>query len=103
MIYRRFGFLFSRLLLHKQDELAALEELLCSMDDVDDRNDRTKKYLRDRFADEARKDIPWPQSRKEVLEEIEKKVLEYSMSPYGFFSSTHAPVHIVCGYPHGVI
>ena len=88
MVYCRFGFLFSRLLLHKQDELAALEEKLCSMDNVDNRDNKTKKYLQDRFADEARPEVPWPQSRKQVLEEIETKVLEYSMSLCGSFRNT---------------
>ena len=80
MIYRRFGFLFSRLLLQKQDELLDLEELLCDMDNSDDRDSQRRKYLKDRVADEGGTAIPGQRSRKEVLKDIETKVLEYSES-----------------------
>lgn len=80
MIYRRFGVLFSRLLLNKQDELVELEELLSDMDDYDDKKEQNRQYLRDRFADESRETMQWTESRKEVLQKIEKKALEYSES-----------------------
>lgn len=80
MIYRRFGVLFSRLLLNKQDELVELEELLSDMDEYDNKKEENRQYLRDRFADESRESMPWPESRKEVLQKIEKKALEYSRS-----------------------
>ena len=80
MIYRRFGLLFSRLLLQKQDELAELEDLLRTMDDFDNNDVQRKNYLRNRSADEGGAPIPGQRLRKDVLKAIETKVLEYSES-----------------------
>ncbi|MCJ1389543.1 hypothetical protein MMC18_002400 [Xylographa bjoerkii] len=79
MVYRRFGVLFSRLLLRKQDELVELEERLSDMDDIDNCKEETKQYLRDRDADDRRESKPWNESRTEVLDKIEQKALEYSL------------------------
>ena len=78
MVYRRFGVLFSRLLLRKQDELLELEERLHDMDEIDNRKQETKQYLRNRDADDRRESKPWNESRTEVLDKIEQKALEYS-------------------------
>lgn len=79
MIYRRFGFLHARLLLNKQDELRELEEELRGMDQRDRIGDaKAKKCLMSRTKDNSR-DLPegWDRSRKELFQEIEKRVMEY--------------------------
>lgn len=70
MLYRRFGFLQSRLLLNKQDELRKLEKDLDRMDKVDQKND--PGILRSRERDDAENG-----HRKKLLCEIEKKFKEY--------------------------
>lgn len=79
MIYRRFGFLHARLLLNKQDELRELDEELRGMDQRDRIGDaKARKCLMSRTKDDNRP-LPegWERSRKELLQEIEKKVMEY--------------------------
>lgn len=73
MLYRRFGFLQSRLLLNKQDELRKLEKDLDRMDKVDEKND--PGVLRSRERDDAENG-----RRKKLLYEIEKKFKEYCNS-----------------------
>lgn len=46
MIYRRFGYLQSRILLQKQDEMRELEDQLDTMDKEDMENDFDKLYSR---------------------------------------------------------
>jgi hypothetical protein len=72
MQYRRFGYLQSRILLHKQDELRALEERLDRLDQADDTNENTKRYLKSRDLDDKRNG-----PRKVLLETIETKFKEY--------------------------
>ena len=81
MIYRRFGFLHARLLLNKQDELREFEEELRDMDQRDKNGgEKAEKCLMSRSKDNNR-ELPegWERSRKDLLEIIEKKVIEYGM------------------------
>ncbi|KAH7348546.1 hypothetical protein BKA65DRAFT_398312, partial [Rhexocercosporidium sp. MPI-PUGE-AT-0058] len=71
MLYRRFAYLQSRLLLHKQDELRVLEDELDRMDIVDAR--RSPNVLMSRELDDATVG-----KRKELLSTIETKFNEYS-------------------------
>ena len=80
MLYRRFGTVFARLLLNKQDEIADLEKLLLGMDktDISEGNGR---YLKSRTKDVNRGSLPSAfqgRSRGDVMQELEKKLLEYS-------------------------
>lgn len=80
MTYRRFGLVFSRLLLNKQDEIHELEGTLLAMDNTD-AGDGNGEYLMSRSKDVSREgdSIPrsWPETRPQLLEKLEKKVLEY--------------------------
>ena len=76
-IYRRFGFLYARLLLYKQDELTELEEELRDMDKRDWDDASYQDCLKSRTKDDAAKNQPGRSSRKELLQRIEKKTLEY--------------------------
>ncbi|KAL8952486.1 MAG: hypothetical protein Q9222_001589 [Ikaeria aurantiellina] len=78
MIYRRFGFLYSRVLLSKQDELRVLEEDLDSMDRWDaSATEKTRKCLKSQTKDFARTDVEGRQTRKELLGVVERKLYEY--------------------------
>ena len=79
MIYRRFGFLHARLLLYKQDELKELEEDLRAMDLRDSRDKKTSKLLRSRRKDDLWKGHEGQETRKELLQRIENKTLEYGV------------------------
>ena len=79
MIYRRFGTLHARLLLNKQDELRELEDDLRDMDEQDLKGEDTDIYLMSRTKDNKREPIEGRQTRKQLLETIEKKTLEYGM------------------------
>jgi len=70
MLYRRFGFLQSRLLLDKQDELRELENDLDRMDKVDYKKDPT--LLKSREKDDANTG-----RRKRLLVEIGDKFKDY--------------------------
>lgn len=80
MVYRRFGTVYSRLLLSKQDEMKSMEALLLGMDKTD-RDDNNGQYLQSRSLDVKRgNDIPptWRgQSRVQLIEKLEKLALEY--------------------------
>ncbi|KAH7412874.1 hypothetical protein BKA64DRAFT_740624 [Cadophora sp. MPI-SDFR-AT-0126] len=71
MLYRRFTYLQSRLLLHKQDELRVLEVELDQMDKFDKANNPL--LLMSREFDDAQAG-----ERKELLTRIETKFNEYS-------------------------
>ena len=79
MIYRRFGALHARLLLNKQDELRELEDDLRDMDEQDAKDEDTDIYLMSRTKDNKREPIEGRETRKQLLETIEKKTLEYGM------------------------
>ena len=80
MTYRRFGLVFSRLLLNKQDEIQELEGTLLAMDN-NDAGDGNGEYLMSRSQDVSRDgdSIPrsWSETRPQLLEKLEKKALEY--------------------------
>ena len=70
MIYRRFGFLQSRLLLDKQDELRQLEEALDQMDRREAKRDVTRPMTRDLPEEHLKQ-------RTRILKMIEEKFLAY--------------------------
>ncbi|KAL9120681.1 MAG: hypothetical protein Q9187_002766 [Circinaria calcarea] len=77
-VYRRFGYLHSRLLLYKQDELRELEDDLQNLDDLDFNGDRaTQRCLKSREEDDGREERPHVEARKSLFSRIEKKALEY--------------------------
>ena len=78
MVYRRFGTVCSRLLLYKQDEISKMEGVLHSMDKTDERA-KNEKCLMSRTLDVERDGIPefWPESRPQLMEKLEKKIVEY--------------------------
>lgn len=80
MTYRRFGLVFSRLLLNKQDELQEMERTLLGMDRTD-ASDGNEGYLKSRIEDvnRDRDSVPplWFETRPQLLERLEKKALEY--------------------------
>lgn len=81
MVYRRFGPVYSRLLLSKQDELGRMEAMLLAMDQTD-LADGNGKYLMSRPLDVERERIPeaWDGvSRVKLLQRMEKVALEYGM------------------------
>ena len=71
MIYRKFSYLQSRILLHRQDELRELERDLDRLDRVHER--KFPVLLRCREKDDAR---PTP-NRKEIPDDIAMKFREY--------------------------
>ncbi|MCJ1265888.1 hypothetical protein MMC22_005770 [Lobaria immixta] len=78
MIYRRFGFLYSRVLLQKQDELRAMEETLDEMDQRDSReSDKSRLALQSRVKDQKRTGTPGHQTRQELLRSTEEKLYDY--------------------------
>ena len=83
MMYRRFGMLHSRLLLHKQDRLRALEDELAGCDLEDARTEEGRMSLRCREEDEDR-DLPAPprRSRTQILEETEKVLRSYGSNSF---------------------
>ena len=72
MLYRRFGYLQSRILLHKQDELRALEEQLDRQDRKDAADPKTKRLLQSRDLDDNS-----GSPRKSLLKMIEMAYKEY--------------------------
>ena len=78
MIFRRFGFLYSRVLLNKQDEIRELESRLDHMDKDDYQDESTRKCLKSRSRDEKRIGSTG-QTRQELLRAVEEKLREYGM------------------------
>ncbi|KAI4164459.1 MAG: hypothetical protein LQ342_001772 [Letrouitia transgressa] len=82
MVYRRFGIVFSRLILNKQDEIREMEDTLACMDRSDERRNPQEVYLKSRIEDQnrSRSTIPqtWLETRPQLLERLEKKTLEYA-------------------------
>ena len=75
---RRFGFLHSRVLLYRQDELSYLENKLIEMDQLD--KDELPLALRSRKTDEQRDDIEEEQyTRKYLINTIDQKLKEYGI------------------------
>jgi hypothetical protein len=79
MLYRRFSFMQSRLLLEKQDKLRVLEKKLDSLDhkmhDSDDRNPMTRDLGSRTFSDNPNEKVI---DRKDALfNEMEKEYCSY--------------------------
>ena len=81
-LYRRFGNIHSRLLLNKQDEISKIEAKLGAMDRQDDSHDDGRRYLRSRELDADRQEYPaaWGESRVQLMERLEKRIIEYGQS-----------------------
>ena len=83
MLFRRFGIVFSRLLLNKQDEIREMEDELQGMDRMD-KVPGNEVYLLSRDQDVRREpsSIPacWSQTRPQLMEKLETKILEYCKS-----------------------
>ena len=74
LIARKYGFLRSRLLLYRQDELSVLEKALVALDDEDKKKDELK--LRSRKHDEVIDKDPL-YSRKVLMGKIDDKLKKY--------------------------
>ena len=85
MVYRRFGCVFSRLLLCKQDEIGRIEATLEAMDRTD-AAEGNGQFLMSHKLDDDRDHLPigWPESRKQLMKKLEKKAVEYgeNLRPY---------------------
>jgi len=80
MLYRRFGYLHSRMLLRKQDELRKLEAELDEYDEVDSEGTpEQRRILMSRDSDEAadRREPKGSRTRTIILNEIEEKLDKY--------------------------
>ena len=78
MVYRRFGLLHSRLLLYKQEELRRLEQYLLALDNRDSRTEEGQDRLTCWTRDQQTSGV---YSRKELMDKIETKSLEYGGHP----------------------
>lgn len=78
MVYRRFGCVFSRLLLRRQDEIRRIEATLQAMDKTDEAGG-DGGYLMSHKEDDNRKSLPklFGESRAQLMDGLERKVLEY--------------------------
>jgi hypothetical protein len=79
MLYRRFGTVFSRLLLNKQDEISRIEATLYGMDKMDEAQ-QNGQFLMSRALDVDRDGVPeaWRgETRPLLMDRLEKKTLEY--------------------------
>lgn len=87
---RRFGFLHSRVLLYRQDELTCLENKLIDMDELD--KEEKPVALQSRKVDDLRNDIEEEQyTRKFLINTIDQKLKEYGTSfpPSAFGSGSN--------------
>ena len=78
-IYRRFGYIHARLLMHRQDELRVLERELGDMDLKDNRDEDGQRCLRSREMDDrrSRREERGRACRSALFNQIEEKVLKY--------------------------
>lgn len=78
MIYRRFGFLYSRVLLDKQDELREMEADLDSIDQSDAQGLKTARTcLQSRSKDNRCNDVNDENTRRALLRKAEKVLYTY--------------------------
>lgn len=77
MLYRRFGNVHARLLLHLQDEIREMEAQLYNMDLRDNKSEEGQGYLQSRELDEERLVIEDQESRSQLLTRMEKKTRQY--------------------------
>ena len=85
LMCRRFGFLHTRVMLYRQDELASLERQLVLMDEED--VDLDPLALKSRDRDDQRPEQP---SRKSLIQIIDDKLKEYGMFPAGVRSEEYS-------------
>lgn len=71
-MFRRFGRVHCRLLLHLQAEITALEKKLDELD----KNDAQTPSLAYRLK-RCSWDSTWDQEQKDIIEELKKKIFEY--------------------------
>lgn len=76
LIYRRFGNVHARLLLHQQDELRQLEADLLNMDLIDSKSENGARCLKSRDLDEERPATDGG-SRSELLKRMGEKTIQY--------------------------
>jgi predicted signal transduction protein with EAL and GGDEF domain len=91
MLYRRFGYLHSRMLLRKQDELRKLEAELDEIDELDaiDGTPQRRRLLMSRDSDEAadRREPEGIRTRTMILDEIEQKLEKYGLNfPFAYLN-----------------
>ena len=81
MVYRRFGTVFARLLLSKQDEIRRLEAKLQGMDKTDERSGDSEYLMsiaKDSTRDPSKIPTSWRHTtRTQLMSRLEKFVLEY--------------------------
>ncbi|KAL8710278.1 MAG: hypothetical protein Q9220_005048 [cf. Caloplaca sp. 1 TL-2023] len=90
MIYRRFGYIHARLLLHRQDEIRELEEELHDKDLRDGRKPDRQDLLKSRDQDQEDSKTSGPNSRIALLDKIEDKTLKYGSYPCLFAPAAHS-------------
>ena len=74
---RKFGFMRSRVLLYRQDELCKLETKLLRLDEADNKeSEESRKALRSRKHDEGRDSL-----RKTLIQQIDDKMKQYGKHP----------------------
>ena len=78
LIARKYGFLRSRVLLYRQDELSVLEKDLVALDD-EDKNSRELALMSRKHDEETDKDPLY--SRKVLMQKIDDKLKEYGEHP----------------------
>jgi hypothetical protein len=84
-IYRRFGFLQSRLLIYRQYEIEVLQERLHQLDRDDDQKDQDPSVPDNPRLYSWRWDVKNPEGqsspceRAKLMDEIERKLTKYSM------------------------
>jgi hypothetical protein len=91
MLYRRFGYLHSRMLLRKQDQLRKLEAELDDIDELDasDGTQQQRRVLMSRDLDEAadRREPEGIRTRTMILDEIEQKLENYGLNlPFAYLN-----------------
>jgi hypothetical protein len=90
LIARKYGFLRSRVLLYRQDELSVLEKDLIALDD-DDNEKRAIALTSRKFDEQTEKDPVY--SRKVLIQKIDNKLKEYGKSPP--HTPSHTPIRLV--------
>jgi len=90
LIARKYGFLRSRVLLYRQDELSVLEKDLIALDD-DDNEKRAIALTSRKFDEQTDKDPVY--SRKVLIQKIDNKLKEYGKSPS--HTPSHTPIRLM--------
>ena len=86
MIYRRFGYLYSRLLLDKQDELREIEENLDKTDKRDaDGSEGTQRCLQSRSRDQQVNHVNDDSTRRAIMRKAEEKLYVYGKDQFPKF------------------